>query len=239
MVAGGQIVGLGRAVEHVVVGLRHDRPRHAQPVGDADHVGDLPAAEIGKAPMADGALGDQLAQRTDHLVQRRRLVVEMQVVEVDRLGLQPLARHLRGPGDPGRRQAARSLDIGDRVADLGRQHAIGAALLQEPPQHRLGLAAGIGIGGVDEIAAGLEITVQHPRRLGLVGPVGEHHRAEAEARHLRSAAEQGNRRDRRHGMVLQSCSIGRACAGRRRATAPAASVQTTPSARNCAMSAAS
>ena len=58
--------------------------------------------------------------------------------------------------------------------------------LQRLAQHRLRHAADIGIGGVEEIDAGIECRADHAARLVLVGAVAEGHGAEADLRNLKS-----------------------------------------------------
>jgi hypothetical protein len=144
------------AVHGVVVGLADDRPRHAREVGHAHHLGDLPASDIADAPVADLALADQVSHDADDLLDRRHRIVEMQVVDVDVAeaeALQAVLGRLHHPAPspaaairPERRQAR---------AHLGRDQPMAAVGLDRAADDPLGLAAGIGVGRVDHVAAGV------------------------------------------------------------------------------------
>jgi hypothetical protein len=60
--------------------------------------------------------------------------------------------------------------------------------LQRLAQHRLGDAADIGVGGVEEVDPRAERGIDHARRLGLVGAVAEGHGAEADLRDFEAGA---------------------------------------------------
>jgi hypothetical protein len=64
--------------------------------------------------------------------------------------------------------------------ELGREHDVVAATLQRLPDDLLGLAAGVHIGGVDDVDAGVERTVDDPDAVVVVGVAlaAEHHGAQ-------------------------------------------------------------
>jgi hypothetical protein len=109
---------------------------------------------------ADLALGDELVERPDGLLDRRLGVGRVQLVELDAVGLQPSQRRLDGVADV--RAGAlgtprlRALDGEPGVAPLRREHdlvARGAAGLREGDAHE-GLGGrgrvAVDVGGVEE-----------------------------------------------------------------------------------------
>ena len=64
-------------------------PRCADVVGDADDFADLPGREVGDAECADLALGDQLGDGGQRLVEGRSAVGLVQVEQVDVVGAEP------------------------------------------------------------------------------------------------------------------------------------------------------
>src|SRR5205807_8503428 len=81
----------------------------------------------------------------------------------------------------------REMDLG------GDDDAVAAAARQRPAHDLLGLTAGVRVGGVDEVDAGVEGPVDDPGRLLMVGvpPGAEHHGAETQGAHLDAGAAEG------------------------------------------------
>jgi hypothetical protein len=111
------------------------------------------------------------------------------VVEVDVVALEPLERLGHRGADVRPRQ---TLPVG-LAAHLGGQHDVGPVAAGGEPvaEHGLRLAAlvarregRVGIGAVDEVAAGRHVGVEHVERLTLVGGPSEHVAAEAESEHV-------------------------------------------------------
>ena len=107
----------------------------------------------------------------ERLVERRVRIVGVGVVEVDVVGLQALERLVDGDADvAGRQSRAVGLALPTLVASTT---DVAVAARGEPlADHRLGLAAdvagrerGVGVGGVDEVAARRDVGVEHRERV--------------------------------------------------------------------------
>ena len=77
------MLDLRHAVHRVVIGLAHDRAADAHLVADAADFGDAPGAMVGDAEMPDFSGADEIGDGADRLVERRRVILFMQVVNVD------------------------------------------------------------------------------------------------------------------------------------------------------------
>ena len=134
--------------------------------------------------------------RRQRLLERRRGVVAMRLVEVDVVGLQPLQRVLDGAHDVG--PAARPLLIRRHLhAALGGDDHLRAvaAGLEPVADDGLALAAAVAglpsridVGGVDAVEAGADKGVEQRERGLLVRRPAEHVAAEDERRDLQSAS---------------------------------------------------
>ena len=128
--------------------LRLQRGDRVDGVGAADRVG----PGRGQADVADLALGDELGDRADGVLDRRVRVDAVLVVQVDVVGAQPSQRALDGGADVGRAavEVPRALaGVGDQ-AELGGQHDLVAAALQRPADEFLVDVGAVDLGGVDE-----------------------------------------------------------------------------------------
>jgi hypothetical protein len=146
--------------------------------------GDPPAAEIRDPEVTDLARLDQRPHRGDGLGERRLRVVDMQIVDVDPVGTEPREARLACLHDPAARQAARmrafvAFELHD-VADLRRQDPPCALRADCRAGDLFRRAAGVDVGGVDEVDAILVRMRDDPARFAFVGPVAEHHRAQAD-----------------------------------------------------------
>ena len=198
------------AGQQVVVRLDSDRHGEALAGRDLEPLPHPLRRVVRQAQVAHPAGADQAVADPHLLLDRDRLVVVVGVVQVDAVGAQPLERLVQRRLDVRGRQArARRLR-----ADLGGQHDLLAipARLEPFAEHRLGVAAlaalgpgGIGVGGVDEAAAGGDEGVQHGEgRLAVRGPA-EGVPAEVQREHLQVGAGQtgqGCGRSRGHGALL-------------------------------------
>ncbi len=186
--AGRKVLDLGHAVHRVVIGLADDRAVDAEPVADVADLGDTPGAVVRDAEIAHLAVADQIAHRAHGLVQRRRVVFLVQVIDVDVVGAEPLQALFRRLQHPAPRQPAVIGIVADRVGEFGRQHPVLPVVGNRAADHLLGVAAVVGIRRVDEVDAGLARLGDDPRRGRLVGRPAEHHGAQADRRNLQAAA---------------------------------------------------
>ena len=128
-----QQLGLRVAGPQRVLGLQRGDRVHG--VGAADRVG----AGLGQADVADLALGDQLGQRADGVLDRGVRVDPVLVVQVDVVGAEPLQRALDRGADVGRaavEDAGAAAGVRDE-AELRRQHDLVAAALDGPADELL------------------------------------------------------------------------------------------------------
>ena len=118
--------------------------------------------------------------------------------------------------NPFARQAAAVRPRPVRVGELGRQHPAMPVAGDRPAGDLLRAAAGIGIGGVDEIDPGLGRRSDDPARLGFLGAGAEGHGAEDEARDGEAAAAEAAIGHRCRGHCLLPESVGSSWAAGRR-----------------------
>ncbi len=146
-------VGLVGTVEQAQLVLDAHKTRGAL----GDRVGGLALlarTEVGAADLTDHARLHQLVERRERVGDRNRRVRLVQLVEIDRLDLQPVQavgnRALDVVGR-GARLAGRDLH-----AELGRHHEPVAAALQNPPEELLALGAAVDVGRIEEGDARIE-----------------------------------------------------------------------------------
>ena len=171
LIAEGDQLGLGGAPDHVVLRLGGDELLRAGHLERGLDLLDGPLAEADLAGLA--GLAD-LGERLHRLLDRGLGIGAVALVEVDVVGLQPLERGVDLLVDLLAGEAA--VGLRHREEDLGGED-VGAAVevLQDLAPRRLGGAAAVDVGGVEEVDAGLEgrlgaglgLLALHP------GPVGE------------------------------------------------------------------
>ena len=151
------------------------------PAADVESERQSRGGVVRRPDVADRPPADEFPERPEGLLERRRFVVPVGLVEVDRVHLQPVERPLDGLQDVRAGQALLArhhfeADLGgedDAVAVAGR--------LQPPPDDRLRLAAGVtgcprrvDVGGVDQVAAAGDERVEDAERPRLVDGPAEH-----------------------------------------------------------------
>jgi hypothetical protein len=141
--------------------------------------------------IAHLALADQFAHRADGLFQRGRVVFLVQIIDIDVVGAEPLQTVFGGLQYPAPRQAALVRVLAHGIGELGCQDPVLPAVGDRAADHLLGIAAIIGVGGVDEVDPGLARLRHDPSRGGLIGRSAEHHGAETNRRNLQAAAAEG------------------------------------------------
>ena len=159
-----QDLGLEVAGPQRVLGLQRGDRVHGVRAADRRRRG------LGQAEVADLALGDELGQRADGLLDRRARVDAVLVVQVDVVGAEPAQRAL----DRGRTLAGllsvtpgAVAAVGDE-AELGGDHDLVAAALDGPPDELLAVEGAVDLGGVDVGDAQVERAVDGADRLGVV-----------------------------------------------------------------------
>ena len=169
---------------------------------------DPPGPVVARAEQADRALGHQLAERLDGLLQRHRRVLDVGVQQVEPVHPQAFAAAFGGLPDDHRRQpfdlaAEGGGRSGRPAAELGGDDDLVAdpAVAAPAAEQRLALSAlravhpvGVVVGGVDERAAGFDVPVQDRERGRLVDLRAEKHGAQAQ--HADLATRRGTQADR-------------------------------------------
>ena len=149
---------------------------------------DAPGAIIGNPEIAHLALADQFAHRAHGLLQRRRMILLVQIVDVDEIGAEPLQAFLGGLQHPAPRQPAAIGIVADLVGEFCRKDPALPVVGNGATDHLFRFPAIIGIRSIDEVDSGLARFDDDPRRGRLVGGAAEHHGAEADRRDFQAAA---------------------------------------------------
>ncbi|KAF1855195.1 hypothetical protein Lal_00003742 [Lupinus albus] len=187
---GGQLLHLGGAVDDVVQRLAGHGPVDAEGIGQARHLGDAPATEVGNAVVAHLALGDQLTDGAHGFVQRLAGEGTVDIEQVDAVGAQAPEAGLHRLEDPLARQALLVGALAEREAELGGQHPVVASRGDGASDDLLGAAGVVDVRRVDEVDALLEGLVDDAPGGGFVGLAAEHHGAQAQGRDFEGAAPQ-------------------------------------------------
>ena len=123
----------------------------------------VPRGHIGKTGVADFAFAHEVVERADNFLDGRDLVPAMEPVEIDKIGAEPLERGFERAVDI---FAAIAAGIG--ISLLGAQGEFGGqrdlvaevALANEFADEFLALAIGVAVGGVDEVAASVDVMIE-------------------------------------------------------------------------------
>ena len=145
--------------------LRLQRGDRVHGVGAADRRG----AGLGQADVQDLALGDQLGQGADGVLDRGVRVDPVLVVEVDAVGAEPLQGALDRGADVRRaavEHAGAAAGVRDE-AELRRQHDLVAAALEGAADELLVGVGAVDLGGVDVGDAQVERPLDGADRLGV------------------------------------------------------------------------
>ena len=179
---------LRTAGEQAVVVLRRDERHGAALPRDEMRLGRLPAREVRVSDIADLALAHQVAQRVERLVDRRRRVGGVQLVEVDPVRLKAgegcldRATHVGAGCFRTAENACREVD----VPELRREDDVVASALQRLAHEGLGepRLPAVDVRGVEEGHAGVDRGIQDVagavERLGLGAGAAEVVAAEAD-----------------------------------------------------------
>src|ERR1700674_3260813 len=146
------------AIDQVVVVLHGDEAGPTMPVGEIERLGELPGVHARGAEVAGLACPHHVMERFQRLLDRRRGVPAMDLVEVDVVGAEAAQRAVDGVEDVFARQPAVIRTLAHRKEDLGGDDHLVALgeVAERPPQHLLAGAARVHVGGVEEVHAHLE-----------------------------------------------------------------------------------
>ena len=168
--AAGSSSSLDLAIEQVVLVLRGDEARRAERRAPRRRrPRSCGGREVRVADLAHLALLHELGERAERLLDRRRGVGRVLLVQVDRLDAEPLERALDGGADVGagsHRRAVRHRRRQLGVPELGGDDRGVAASAQRLAQHPLAQAEllAVDVGRVEERDAGVERGVDDRRR---------------------------------------------------------------------------
>src|SRR3984885_16004443 len=126
----------------------------------------MPAGEIRAADVATLAGAHQLIEGRERLLNRRVVILPMQLEEIDRLDSEALERALRRLQKMLARRAVVVWAIAHRECRLGRNEKSVALALDLLAQALLGEPGRIDVGGVEHVHAVIEAHVDEPGRAG-------------------------------------------------------------------------
>jgi hypothetical protein len=119
--------------------------------------------------VSDLALGDEVSERLQRLLDVDAGVRAVQLIEVYPVCLQPPQRVLDGAHYPAARSPAAVGVFPHRVEELGGEDGVVAATLERFADDFLGLAGPVDVGGVGEVDASVEGGVDDADGLVVVG----------------------------------------------------------------------
>jgi len=199
-----QAVLIARAVEQVVARLQDAEAGEAALLGDPQRLAQPVLRVVRRPDRSHEALAHELVEGAQRLLERRREVVVVRVVEVEALDAEARERSLRRPPQRIAAQVA-------RPAGLRRDHDVrlpGSAVREPRADERLRLPAGVavdpggvGVGGVDEVAARRHVGVEHREGLLAVDRPAEDVAAEAERVDGEAGRAEGDARGGHRGYV--------------------------------------
>ena len=146
------------AIEQVVVVLHGDEARPAVEVGEIERLGELPGVHGRGADVADLAGLHHIVERFEGFFDRGFVVPAMDLVEVDVVGLQAAEALVEFVEDGFAREAAAVGFVAHHAVDLGGDDdgfAAGVGL-EEAAENDFAVAAGVDIGGIEEVDAEVE-----------------------------------------------------------------------------------
>jgi hypothetical protein len=127
----------------------------------------------------------EIGQDAHRLLDRRQRIPDVELVQVDAIGLQATEAVLDLAAQVTPRAPHVVRPRTEREVALRREHDVRPAVLQRAAKDLLAPPARVHVRGVDEVSAGLEESVDHGAAGGLVAAppllVAEVHRAQAQA----------------------------------------------------------
>ena len=157
------------AIEQRIIGLVRDVAGIAVTVRRRERLHQMPAGEIRAADVTDLAGAHELIERRQRLLDRRVVVLAVQLQEVDRLDAEPLERALDRLQKMLARRAVVVRAVAHRECRLGGNEQAVALALDRLAQDLFGEPGGIDVGGVEQAHAVIETDVDQSRRAGRVG----------------------------------------------------------------------
>jgi hypothetical protein len=187
-----QQILFGRTLDQTVLDLQPGNGREAAQLGDGGCTGNAPGGKVGDAGIENLAGARQIVEAAHDLLGRRYLVRQVQPIEIDAVGLQPLQAGLDRL-DHGLAAVADGENTGraiDTQSELGGEHEIVATPFQQMAEQLFRFSELVGVGRVDEVTARFDIALEDAaclRGIRAVAPFGaeiagtEHKLRDAEA----------------------------------------------------------
>ena len=184
--AGGQDRCLDAASQDGIRRLFAPEPDVSTPLGDPLGLDDLLGRKCGGADGPNLAGADQIGEGAQSLVDVRRRVGAMHLVQIDVVGAQPAQAVLHLTHQPAPRGAGHVGIITHREVGLGGEHDSVAPAAQRLADDLLRFAVRVHVRRVDEVDASVEGLMNDPYRLLVIriAPGTEHHRSQAVRTHL-------------------------------------------------------
>ena len=222
-------LALDRAGEQRVLDLQCDDRRPGPQHRDGVRLRGDPGGGVREADVADLARGDEVVERAHRLLDRRVGVPVVQPVQVEVVGLHP-AQGLLELGHDRLASGAAAVGVaGVHVPEelAGQHEAVTetGSRREEVADDLLGMPVRVEVGGVDEVAAAVEVGLQHALGLGdaraPAALLAERHGPEGKGADAQTGAPEGevviefhgsgshHRRRLRHGAGI--ASLARSC----------------------------
>ncbi len=181
LLAHGQVFGLDGARQQVVHGLRNVGLAVAFFSRDPERLHDLPAGEVGTGGIAHFAGAYGLVHGFEGLFERHRPIGEVEVVEVEVIGLEALQCVVESLQE---RCAGEAAFIGAGAHFAGGftgQHYAVAAAFEDLAEHGFRHTGLVHVGGVEEVDAMVEAGVHQAGGCGQVAGLAQGHGAKGGA----------------------------------------------------------
>ncbi len=178
-----------------VIGLQGLEPRRVGVFGNAQRLHELPRLPVGTPGISHHALPCQIVERAHRFFDRRDIVLGMNLIKVDVIGLQPFQAARHAVHDVATAGADIVRPLAHAAIAFGGDHHVGASdtqILQRLPDNLLGLTGGIDIGGIEKIHPAFQRARDQGRRTLQIQPANgaeysvaatECHGAETNLRH--------------------------------------------------------
>ena len=156
---------------------------------------DLRGGHLGRAQEPDLARMHEVGEGAEGLVDVGVRIGDADLVEIDPVGLEPAQRTLDTFDDPPPRGSSVVGIRVERRAELdGEHHTVAPPAGQRLADDLLRLAAGVAVGGVDEVDPRVQRPVDDPHRVVVIGVAEgpKHHRAQAHLADRDSGATEGS-----------------------------------------------
>ena len=174
-----------RALEQAVLVLGADEGRQVLRLGDPLGLGDLPAGVVAAADVAHLAGAHHVVQRAQRLFDRRAVVGQVHLVEVDVVGVEAAQAGVERVHEVLARGAAPVRAFAHGAGGLRGDDDVAAVGLEVRRQELLRLAAAVDVGGIEEGDAQVDALVDDVAGALCVDAPAEVVAAEADGRNMR------------------------------------------------------